>query len=35
MTDIVNILQPVLKAMVSMKQVIKLTGDDKKNTNNC
>ncbi len=35
MTDIVNILQPVLKAMVSMEQVIKLTGDDKKNTNNC
>ena len=30
MTDIINILQLVLKAMVSMEQVIKLTGDDKK-----
>ena len=30
MSDIVNILNLVLKAMVSMEQVIKLTGDDKK-----
>lgn len=30
MTDIVNIIQLVLKAMVTMEQVIKLTGDDKK-----
>ena len=30
MSDIVNIIHLVLKAMVSMEQVIKLTGDDKK-----
>lgn len=30
MTDIINIIHLVLKAMVSMEQVIKLTGDDKK-----
>ena len=30
MTDIVNILNLVLKEMVSMEQIIKLTGDDKK-----
>ena len=30
MADIVNILQLVLKNMVSMEQVKKLTGDDKK-----
>ena len=30
MSDIVNILNLVLKAMVSMEQVSKLTGDDKK-----
>ena len=30
MTDIVNILNLVLKTMVSMEQIIKLTGDDKK-----
>jgi hypothetical protein len=30
MSDIINILNLVLKAMVSMEQVSKLTGDDKK-----
>jgi hypothetical protein len=30
MTDIVNILNLVLKAMVTMEKVIKLTGDEKK-----
>ena len=30
MSDIINILQLVLKAMVTIEQVIKLTGDDKK-----
>jgi hypothetical protein len=30
MSDIINILTLVLKAMVSMEQVTKLTGDDKK-----
>ena len=30
MSDILNILNLVLKAMVSMEQVSKLTGDDKK-----
>jgi hypothetical protein len=30
MSDIINIINLVLKAMVSMEQVSKLTGDDKK-----
>jgi hypothetical protein len=30
MSDIMNILQLVLKAMTSMEQIIKLTGDEKK-----
>ena len=30
MSDIINILNLVLKSMVSMEQVSKLTGDDKK-----
>lgn len=30
MTDIINIISLVLKAMVSMEQIVKLTGDDKK-----
>jgi hypothetical protein len=30
MADIINIINLVLKAMVTMEQVIKLTGDDKK-----
>jgi hypothetical protein len=30
MADIVNILQLVLKAMVSIEQVVKLQGDEKK-----
>ena len=30
MTDIVNIIQFVLKAMITMEQMIKLSGEDKK-----
>jgi hypothetical protein len=30
MSDIINILQLVLKAMTSMEQIIKLSGDEKK-----
>ena len=30
MTDIINIIQLVLKAMVTMEKIVKLTGDDKK-----
>ncbi len=30
MSDIINILQLVLKSMTTMEQIIKLTGDEKK-----
>ena len=30
MSDIINILQTVLKAMTTMEKIVKLTGDEKK-----